>query len=210
MAIEHFSQVGDAITPGQEPRLGEGVRGSAFDLGEQGVYLPLIIAEREGNGDVGRWLDDLPRDRRVVVPNAMNARLVGMLLRRGFTPAKEYDPEFDAMVDIYHRSPEAGPPRYFDRQGRPLANVHAWAALYEDSAYRLILNTRIKPGHMVSTVWEGIAAWDNRVCRTDYFVGWEETDGGTCGKCESSIRSRNEREAIEAHFALVEELRARP
>lgn len=81
MAILHFSREGDLVIPGQEPIIGTGVRGIAFDC-DDGVHVPLIVAEHQGNGDVGRW----PEDRRVVFPAVISARLRGMLKRRGFRP----------------------------------------------------------------------------------------------------------------------------
>lgn len=49
------------------------------------LWVPLVIAEKPGNGDVGRYLDSLPGDRRVVFPNVISDVLIGMLKRRGFT-----------------------------------------------------------------------------------------------------------------------------
>lgn len=47
------------------------------------VFVNVLIAEREGSGDVGRWLDSLT-DVRVIVPLVVSSRLRGMLSRRGF------------------------------------------------------------------------------------------------------------------------------
>jgi hypothetical protein len=40
---------------------------------------------------VGRWLDTLPMDRKVVVPAVVSGRLAGMLARRGFEPRVWWD-----------------------------------------------------------------------------------------------------------------------
>ena len=62
-----------------------GVDGYTVDLGDKGLYVPLLMAKRPGNGDVGRYLDSLPLDRRVVVPGVISGILEGMLERRGFS-----------------------------------------------------------------------------------------------------------------------------
>lgn len=52
---------------------------------EGGVMLiKMLGAETEGSGDVGRWLDTLPRDRPVRAVTVTSDRLAGMLKRRGF------------------------------------------------------------------------------------------------------------------------------
>lgn len=67
------------------------------------LYVPLIAAVDEGRGDVGRYLDSLPRDRRVVVPNVLNDILAGMLKRRGFKLRTEIDD--DGPVAVWVRRP---------------------------------------------------------------------------------------------------------
>ena len=65
---------------GQEP-LADGVLGTAFV--EDGLILiPLIVAEREGSGCVGRFLDRLSARCRVIC--CTSPRLAGMLERRGW------------------------------------------------------------------------------------------------------------------------------
>lgn len=83
--------------------LAPGVRGYTVDMGEQGLYIPLIDAEAPGSGDVGRYLDSLPKDRRVVVPNVISARLAGMLDRRGFVVVQEWAEQFGEYVECYVR-----------------------------------------------------------------------------------------------------------
>lgn len=79
------------IRPGHEPRLAPGVRGYVvWSHGE--LYVPLVIADAPGSGDVGRYLDSLPRDRVVKFPTVLSAALAGMLERRGFAEAVEMTP----------------------------------------------------------------------------------------------------------------------
>lgn len=63
----------------------------------------MIAAERPGRGDVARYLDSLPKNRRVVFPTVISALLRGMLQRRGFELTSEWSPEFGEHVDIYER-----------------------------------------------------------------------------------------------------------
>ncbi len=84
MAILHFSKEGDRIRPGEEPVIGEGIRGVALDRGPLGIWIPLVSTEQPGTGQLGRWLDDLPNDRRVVFPTVIHPRLVVALVNRRF------------------------------------------------------------------------------------------------------------------------------
>lgn len=88
MNLRNPSTEGDDLTPGQEPVIADGVRGVWFDMPD-GIWMPLVVAERPGSGDVGRMLDSLPRDRRVVVPGVIKHKLEGMLRRRGFAERPE-------------------------------------------------------------------------------------------------------------------------
>lgn len=79
-----------------ERQLAQGVKGFAFE--EDGLILiPLIVAEREGSGDVGRFLDRLSPRCRIVT--CTSARLAGMLARRGWK--KHRDEEYG---DIWRRA----------------------------------------------------------------------------------------------------------
>jgi hypothetical protein len=85
---------GTPCTFGGEGLLAAGVRGYAIE--ENGrIFIPLIIAEHEGNGDVGRFLDSL--SPRCVIPNLTSPRLMGMLSRRGFIP------DWSEGVDIWSK-----------------------------------------------------------------------------------------------------------
>lgn len=68
---------------GEEGLLAPGVRGYAVES-EGKVWIPVIYAEKEGSGDVGRFLDSL--SPRCAVPTVTSSRLMGMLARRGFVP----------------------------------------------------------------------------------------------------------------------------
>jgi hypothetical protein len=101
-----FSTEGDVITPGEEPQLAPGVRGIAFDT-PTGIYIPLVRAEQRGAGAVSRFLDSLPKDRRVVFPCVISRRLGEMLLRRGFFLGLEEDTHLGGRVDVMQRCPVA-------------------------------------------------------------------------------------------------------
>lgn len=90
------TKAGSPLIPGNEGQLAPGVRGYAI-LERWTIYIPLIYAEKEGSGDVGRFLDSL--GSRCVVPNVTSARLRGMLERRNFAP------EYRGEVDIWRRKP---------------------------------------------------------------------------------------------------------
>jgi hypothetical protein len=102
---------GEIVSPSEtasamgEELLAAGVYGWRFDTPE-GIYFPVISAARPGTGDVGRFLDALPKDRRVVFSTVMSVILRGMLLRRGFTDAAEFCPEFGEHVEIMAREAE--------------------------------------------------------------------------------------------------------
>ena len=69
--------------------LAPGVEGATRDWSDGTFELVGIRAVTPGAGDVGRYLDSLPRDRTVVVPFVTSQRLTQMLARRGFVP---FDP----------------------------------------------------------------------------------------------------------------------
>lgn len=85
-----------------EEELAPGVWGHRFDTPE-GIYIPVINASRPGSGEVGRYLDSLPRDRRVVFPVVISERLRGMLEQRGFVASREWSEEFGEDVEIMVR-----------------------------------------------------------------------------------------------------------
>jgi hypothetical protein len=70
------------------------------------IYIPAIMMRNPGRGDGGRFLDALPRDRTIKVPNIISHVLVGMLERRGFHLIYEWAPEYQEWVDVYVREAE--------------------------------------------------------------------------------------------------------
>jgi len=46
--------------------------------------------------------------------------------------------------------------RYYDRQGKPMGEVLAWAKKLEDPTYKLVAKTELPNGVMISTVWLGL------------------------------------------------------
>jgi hypothetical protein len=83
--------------------LAPGVTGYTIRDPNGSLYVPLIQAVREGNGDVGRYLDSLPIDRVVVVPNVINGLLIEMLVRRGFALAYEWAEPYEVLCSMYVR-----------------------------------------------------------------------------------------------------------
>lgn len=69
----------------QTTKLAPGVRGFTFKKNNV-IFIPLIVAEKEGSGDVGRFLDRL--SPRCVIMDVTSGRLEGMLIRRGWTQLK--------------------------------------------------------------------------------------------------------------------------
>lgn len=67
------------------------------------IYIPVVMMQRRGRGDGGRFLDSLPRDRTVKFPCVISRVLVGMLERRGFVLTYEWSTEFREYVDVYVR-----------------------------------------------------------------------------------------------------------
>ncbi len=59
--------------------LAKGVLGYAFLHGEE-IWIPFILAEKKGAGDVGRFLDSL--SARCVIVDVTSPRLEAMLIRR--------------------------------------------------------------------------------------------------------------------------------
>ena len=45
---------------------------------------------------------------------------------------------------------------WWDKSGAPIADVLAWARLFEDRSYQRVARTVLGDGRLVSTVWTGI------------------------------------------------------
>ena len=79
-----------------------GVCGVMFDEGERGMYVPIVIAEAQGSGDVGRFIDHLLSEYHTVkFPCVLSVRLKGMLGRRGFRLTHEWDELGGEWVEVW-------------------------------------------------------------------------------------------------------------
>lgn len=87
--------------------LGVGVEGvKVLSDDEDVTYFPIIMATKPGSGDVGRWLDALPKHKTYRIPGVINAKLAGMLTRRGWKQIQEFAPEFGEFMGVYEREAE--------------------------------------------------------------------------------------------------------
>ena len=77
-----LTKIGSPIRLGEEKYLATGVIGYAVEKNGE-IWIPMIIAEDQGSGDTGRFLDSL--SPRCVIPNVTSPRLAKMLDRRGFS-----------------------------------------------------------------------------------------------------------------------------
>ena len=83
----------------EEP-LYPGVLGFAFE--SRGlIYIPFIVAEWEGSGQVGKFLDAL--SQRCCILCVTNPKLRGMLERRGYVMRMELDQRTKLPIDIWQR-----------------------------------------------------------------------------------------------------------
>ena len=82
--------------------LAPGVYGRRFD-GPEGTYFPIVYAAKAGSGDVGRFLDALPREQVMKFPCVVSSRLQGMLQRRGFRLTHEWNADAEEDVDVWVR-----------------------------------------------------------------------------------------------------------
>lgn len=90
---------------GMDELLAPGVLGYKIET-EDAIYIPLIQAVTEGSGAVGAYLDSLPADRAIKIPDVISDRLRKMLLRRGYVVTHEYAEEFEEDVEIMTRYPQ--------------------------------------------------------------------------------------------------------
>ena len=86
--------------------LAAGVWGLTRDDPDGSLVVVMIVAEQEGTGAVGKYLDALPVDRRVIVEACISLRLAGMLERRGFVEQQQacFDPATNEWTDGFVRS----------------------------------------------------------------------------------------------------------
>ncbi len=83
--------------------LADGVFGYTVEDGDS-VYIPILWSENPEQGNVSRYLDSLPTDRRVVFPSVISGRLRGALERRGFVVETEWSDEIGEEVEVYARA----------------------------------------------------------------------------------------------------------
>lgn len=81
----------------------QGVRAFIPHDGPDYLEIAGIFAEALGTGAVGKYLDALPRDRKVIVSMVVNERLAGMLERRGFVCRMRYIIEIGEWAQVYVR-----------------------------------------------------------------------------------------------------------
>ncbi len=84
-------------SPFEGVQLASGVKGYAIEK-EDALYIPVIMADSPGSGDVGRFLDSLPRHKAIKFPTVISLTLAGMLKRRGYFLVSEEDPEFGPVA----------------------------------------------------------------------------------------------------------------
>lgn len=96
--------MGDPTGMNLMDRVARGVLADIHDT-PHGLYIPLVQAEIPGNGDVSRWLDSLPGDRRIVFPTVLSRRLEGMLARRGYALWLEWAEPFEEWAECWVRAP---------------------------------------------------------------------------------------------------------
>ena len=84
--------------------IAQGVLGILFrDPHDGALIVNYVWAEREGAGDVGRWLDALPAELTVRVIAVTSDRLAGMLARRGYKHCHVLTPSGDRWCPAYVR-----------------------------------------------------------------------------------------------------------
>jgi hypothetical protein len=94
----------EAAFRSQERDVAPGVRGVVEDDG-QTITIMWIRATTEGSGDVGRWLDSLPADRKVRVIGVTSYRLAQMLHRRGYRQVHVTMPSGTGWIEAHVRKP---------------------------------------------------------------------------------------------------------
>ncbi len=102
--------------------LAPGLRGYLYRRTERIVYLPVISNENEGDGAVGRFLEELKvAADAIVVATVMNQRLQGMLERRDFHPELHYTPLGQVACMVWRR-PEPDDRAVGDRRDKQAAD----------------------------------------------------------------------------------------
>lgn len=75
---------------GDLPEISNGVFGDIVERGDY-IFINIVWSAVEGQGNVGRWLNSLPTNKKIVVPAVVSAKFAGMLRRRGFIYSEASD-----------------------------------------------------------------------------------------------------------------------
>lgn len=87
---------------GMLERLAPGIRGHFFQTEHKGVYIPTLLSDKEGKGNVGIYIDHLKeKHSQIRFPNVSNPILSGMLQRRGFIQKREYVPLLKTHANVH-------------------------------------------------------------------------------------------------------------
>jgi hypothetical protein len=74
------------------PEIVPGVHGDIVTRAAQKtIFINILGTAKPGQGLVGRYLDSLPADFTIRVPNVMSKRFAGMLARRGYVVEGDED-----------------------------------------------------------------------------------------------------------------------
>ncbi len=77
-----------------------GVRGYAIESDGK-IYIPIVKAVKEGNGDVSKFLDAC--SQRCTFPNIVSGKFKAMLARHGYIETHEWDWKFEQWVDVWFK-----------------------------------------------------------------------------------------------------------
>jgi hypothetical protein len=97
----------DKLIVGEIVRLDEPYDGYVTLSEDGSLWLPLFVVDfdQRGEGLASTFLDELPKDRRVIVPSVINQTFGEMLVRRGFRVALA--DVRDDVIEVFVRDAEA-------------------------------------------------------------------------------------------------------
>jgi hypothetical protein len=86
----------------EEEELSPGLWGYTMEHGGA-LYIPLVIADKPGNGALRTYLDHLEatETRPIKFPNVINHGLAKYLARRGYRPTQEWAEAFGEHVIVW-------------------------------------------------------------------------------------------------------------
>lgn len=83
-------------------QLAPGVQGYTMRDSYGALYVPVVISDSPGEGNVSRFIDDLLAKEQIIkFPCVINSKLEEMLKRRGFSLEMEYDETTEEFVDVW-------------------------------------------------------------------------------------------------------------